>query len=344
MTLSMNPSSLTSLPLRCPLSGSSLELLDNDREILVINEAIEKGDLTLAAGTVPKGTIDSILISADRQHQYPVIDGVPCLLGDFRIVKYEKNDSVKTIDLQMSSLQRKQWKAITARYERWVGGPDGIITKVQEEFQRRNTSLLSEITNGAVILDVGNGGTTRNELLGHKIADSIQTFYALDSSYPMLTRNGTREGQILGDARSIPFSDNSVDYVTINNLLHHIGRHIDSDPSRKMKEIFDEAFRVSRNGIIGVEMIVPYVGQQFEVLALQFLKFMPTFVYSERFYRDLMTDLGAEVIEFESIFQGKMMPPFKFSPPIMDLPFIQLPAFLMPYYFLFYHLRSNASD
>jgi len=340
----MNSSSLSSLPLRCPLSGSSLELLDNDREILAINEAIEKGDLTLAAGTIPKGAIDSILISADGQNRYPVIDGVPCLLGDFRIVKYEENDSVKTIDLQMSSLQRKQWKAVTARYEKWVGGPDGIITKTQEEFQRRNTSLLSEVKNGAVILDVGNGGATSSELLGQKIADSIQTFYALDNSYPMLTRSGTREGNILGDARSIPLSDNSVDYVTINNVLHHLGRHVDAEPSIKMKEVFDEAFRVSRKGIIGVEVLVPHIGEQLEILALQFLKFMPTFVYSEGFYRNLMTDLGAEVIDFESILQCKLMTPFKFFPPIMDLPFIQLPAFLMPYSFLFYHLRSNASD
>ena len=340
----MNASSLSSLPLRCPISGSSLELLENDREILAINEAIEKGDLTLAAGTIPKGAIDSILVSADGQNQYPVIDGVPCLLGDFRILKNKEKDSRKTIDLHMSSLQREQWNAATARYEKWVGGQDGIITKVQEEFQRRNTSLLSEIKNGAVILDVGNGGTTSSELLGQKIADSIQTFYALDSSYPMLTRNGTREGQILGDARSIPLSDNSVDYVTINNVLHHLGRHVDSEPSIGMKEVFEGAFRVARKGVIGVEVLVPHVGEQLEILALQFLKFMPTFVYSEGFYRNLMTDLGGEVIEFESISQCKLMSPFKIFPPIMDLPFIQLPAFMMPYYFLFYHLRSKASD
>ena len=340
----MNSSNLSSLPLRCPLTGSSLELLDNDREIRLINEGIEKGDLTLVAGTIPSGSIDSILISADGENQYPVIDGVPCLLGDFRIVKHQENDSVKTIDLQMSSLQRKQWKVITARYEKWVGAPDGITTKVQEEFQRRHTSLLSEIKNGAVILDVGNGGTTSSELLGQRIANSMQTFFALDSSYPMLTRNGTKEGQILGDARSIPLADNSVDYVTINNVLHHLGRHVDSEPSIKMKEVFDEASRVSRKGIIGVEIIVPYVGQQLEMLALQILKFMPTFVYSEGFYRNLMADLGAEVIEFESIFISKLVSPFKFSPPIMDLPFIQLPSFLMPYCYLFYHLSSNASD
>ena len=109
-----------------------------------------------------------------------------------------------------------------------------------------------------------------------------------------------------------------------------------------MKEVFIEASRVSRKGIIGVEILVPQVGQQLEILALQFLKFMPTFVYSEGFYRNLMSDLGGEVIEFESIFISKLVSPFKFSPPIMDLPFIQLPSFLMPYYYLFYHLSSNA--
>jgi ubiquinone/menaquinone biosynthesis C-methylase UbiE len=204
--------------------------------------------------------------------------------------------------------------------------------------------LLSDFKNGAVILDVGNGGSTNNELLGQKIADSIQTFFALDSSYPMLTRNGIREGQILGDARSIPLSDNSVDYVTINNVLHHLGRHVNSEPSIKMKEVFVEASRVSRKGIIGVEILVPHIGQQAETLALQFLKFMPTFVYSEGFYRNLMNDLGVKIIEFESIFISKLVSPFKFSPPIMDLPFIQLPSFLMPYHYLFYHLSSNASD
>ena len=149
---------------------------------------------------------------------------------------------------------------------------------------------------------------------------------------------------ILGDATSIALSDKSIDFVIINNTLYYFGLHRDFDSSEKMKAFFDEAFRVSRNGIIGVEVLVPHIGEQLEILTLQFLKFMPTFVYSEGFYRNLMTDLGVEVIDFESILQCKLMTPFKFFPPIMDLPFIQLPAFLMPYSFLFYHLRSNTSD
>ena len=259
-------------------------------------------------------------------------------------MKHAKNNSAKEIDLHMSSLQRDQWKAFSARYEKWTGGPDGVITKVQEEFHRRNAALFSDISNGAVVLDVGNGGATVNEQLGQEIASSVKTFYALDSSYLMLTRNGIREGQILGDATNIPFSDKSVDYVIINNTLHHFGRHVDSDPSKKMKEFFDEAFRVSRNGILGVEMIVPHIAQRVETLVLKFLKFMPTFVYSERFYADLIADLEIEVEEFESILQGDLMSPFKFGPPIMDLPFIQLPAFLMPYYFLFYRLSPKISQ
>jgi ubiquinone/menaquinone biosynthesis C-methylase UbiE len=343
MTLLMNPENLSSGPLRCPKTGSSLQLMENGEEILAINTALKSGDLTLAAGSIPEGKIDAVLNSSDGKHQYPVIGGVPCLLDDFRIMPFVKSDSKKKIDLQMSALQREQWKAFSVRYERWTGGPDGVITKVQEEFHRRNATLFSGITNGAVVLDVGNGGATVNEQLGQEIASSVKTFYALDSSYLMLTRNGIREGQILGDATSIPFADKSMDYVIINNTLHHFGRHKDTDPSIKMKEFFNEAFRVSRNGIIGVEMIVPHIAQQIETFVLKFLKFMPTFVYSERFYADLITELGIEVEEFESILQGDMMSPFKFGPPIMDLPFIQLPAFLMPYYFLFYRLKPKAS-
>jgi len=160
----------------------------------------------------------------------------------------------------------------------------------------------------------------------------------------MLTRNGINEHQILGDATRIPLSDKSIDFVIINNTLHHFGLHKDSDSSEKMKAFFDEAFRVSRNGIIGVEMLVPHIAERIEKLFLQFLKFMPTFVYSEKFYSRLIENLGAEIVEFESIPQRKLVSPFWCGPPIMGIPFIKLPAFLTPYSFLFYHLKLGKSQ
>jgi ubiquinone/menaquinone biosynthesis C-methylase UbiE/uncharacterized protein YbaR (Trm112 family) len=342
MTTSVNSCDFHNGPLRCPLTGSRLQLLDNAEEVLSINMALKKGDLTLAAGAIPGGVIDGVLISAMGKHKYPIIAGIPCLLDDFRIVKPAENDPAKEISLQMSALQRKQWVAFSKQYEKWLCEPDGIITRVQEEFQRRNASLLSK--KGATILDVGNGGATSNQQLGKEIASSIDTFYALDSSYPMLTRNGINAHQILGDATSIPLSDKSIDFVIINNTLHHFGLHRDSDSSEKMKAFFDEAFRVSRNGIIGVEMLVPHIAEHIEKLFLQFLKFMPTFVYSEKFYSRLIANLDAEIVEFESISQRKLVSPFWCGPPIMDIPFIKFPAFLTPYSFLFYHLKPGKSQ
>lgn len=337
----MDSIDFSSGPLCCPLTGSDLQLLDSDEEVLAINTALESGDLTLVAGKISGEKIDAVLTSPDGQYQYPIIGGIPCLLNDFRIVKETDNDPTKKVSIRMSALQREQWVEISKHYEKWVCEEDGINTRVQEEFQRRNSERLS--AKGTVVLDIGNGGATANQQLGPEIASSVKTFYALDSSYPMLTRNGINGNQILGDATKIPFSDKSVDYVLINNTLHHFGRHIDSDPLKKMKEFFTEAFRVSRNGIIGVEFIVPHLGQQAEAFVLKFLKYMPTFVYSERFYLDLIQELEVEVLEFDSILHRKLISPFKFGPPIMDLPLIQLPAFMMPYSYLFYRLRPKTS-
>jgi ubiquinone/menaquinone biosynthesis C-methylase UbiE/uncharacterized protein YbaR (Trm112 family) len=330
-------------PLCCPLTRSSLKLLDSDEEVFAINSELQNGELTLAAGKIPGGEIDGVLISTDGQYKYPIIGGVPCLFDDFRIIKQSESGSTKEVSLQMNDLQRDQWEAFSARYERWTGGPDGIITKVQEEFQRRNFDVLLNGMKGAVILDVGNGGATVIEQLGPEVASAIKTFYALDSSYPMLTRNNNNGDQILGDAKKLPFLDKSVDFVLVNNPLHHFGRHKGEDPSKMMKDFFNEAFRVSRNGVIGVEMVIPHLALHVETFVLKYLKFMPTFVYSERFYSRLIADLGVEIVDFETIPQRHLISPFKFGPPIMDLPSIQLPALLTPYSFLFYRLSPKIS-
>jgi hypothetical protein len=48
-------------------------------------------------------------------------------------------------------------------------------------------------------------------------------------------------------------------------------------------------------------MLVPHIAEHIEKLFLQFLKFMPTFVYSGKFYSRLIANLGAGIVEFESI-------------------------------------------
>ena len=156
-------------------------------------------------------------------------------------------------------------------------------------------------TKDTVALDIGNGGATVTSQLGFRIANSLKTFYAVDSSYPTLTRSEFVGDQVLGDAKKIPFSDKSVDYVIFNNTLHHFGLHKDADPSNEIKAFFDEAFRVFRKGVFGVEMVIPHVAQCVETLVLKYMKFMPTFVCSKHFFERLIADIGAEVVDFEAI-------------------------------------------
>ena len=74
---------LSCSPLRCPITGSDLQLLDDTEKVSAINAGLKNGDLTLAAGSIPEGKVDAILISSIMQHQYPVIGGVPYLMEDF---------------------------------------------------------------------------------------------------------------------------------------------------------------------------------------------------------------------------------------------------------------------
>jgi hypothetical protein len=64
---------------------------------------------------------------------------------------------------------------------------------------------------------------------------------------------------------------------------------------------------------------------------------MPTFVCSEKFYSRLIAYLGAEIIEFKSI-------PLRCGQPIMDIPFIKIPAFLTPYSFFICYLKPGKSQ
>mgnify|MGYP006444093329 CR=1 FL=1 len=61
-------------------------------------------------------------------------------------------------------------------------------------------------------------------------------------------------------------------------------------------------------------------------------------IYIKGFYRNLMNELGAEIIEFDSIFISKLVFPFKFSPPNHgpSLEIIHKP--LNKFYFVFFRI------
>jgi uncharacterized protein YbaR (Trm112 family) len=84
-------------PLRCPLTGSTLQLLNSKEEVLAINRDLKEGKLSLVAGTMPRREVDEVLTSSVGQNQYPIIGGIPCLLGDFRIVRLSENNSKNEI-------------------------------------------------------------------------------------------------------------------------------------------------------------------------------------------------------------------------------------------------------
>lgn len=97
--------------------------------------------------------------------------------------------------------------------------------------------LLGDLL-GKKILDVG-AGTGRLTL---KLAKAGAEVTALDVSEEMLKRIKNHELRIknvVGDAESLPFEDNSFDFVVAAFLIVHL---------KDLKRFFDEAYRVLKDG------------------------------------------------------------------------------------------------
>jgi len=80
---------------------------------------------------------------------------------------------------------------------------------------------------GKSVLDLGNGGITKDFLFGKTLAASIPRFIAMARSKIMLKRNGLSDEQVVGDARNIPMKNGVVDYVVSNYLPHHFSMSAD---------------------------------------------------------------------------------------------------------------------
>lgn len=107
-----------------------------------------------------------------------------------------------------------------------------------DSFEKMRLLPLIEPVAGQDILDVG-AGTGR---LIATLTKSGANVIALDISPEMLAqlkKKSPKVDIVVGDAESLPFSDNSFDYVLAAFLIVHL-----KDPKR----FFDEAYRVLKDG------------------------------------------------------------------------------------------------
>ena len=75
----MNPETLKLL--RCVSTGQPLSVLD-DPSVEELNEAIVAGKVVNRAGETMTRPLSGALLNADRTLCYPIVDGIPVLIGD----------------------------------------------------------------------------------------------------------------------------------------------------------------------------------------------------------------------------------------------------------------------
>lgn len=322
--------------LRCPKTGQPMRLDRDAATLRQLNADIAQGRVGFASGRAVDGNVQALLRSVDGSALYPVVDDVACLLGDSRIVPASTGQTLASQSAREREIQREQMAKYSQVYERWTGGEDGPTRAIQKVLDARYRQIFT----GASVLDVGNGGTPADVQLGREVAAVIERFIALDLSSHMLRRSGPFDNQILGDAFELPFEDDAVDIVTVNNTIHHFGRRRGDDPEARVGAFLTEAMRVARRGVVGVELLVPPLAQFVESQLLRLAGFMPTFVYSAPFYERAFRKIDGHVADFHVLRLGQLISPWKIFPPVFDFTWLRVPAFMVPYSFLFFSIEK----
>lgn len=272
--------------------------------------------------------VEKILGTPGGDILYPVVKGVPFLLREAAV--YPGGPAWKSREILLS-MDRAQVniEKFHKNYDKWYKK----ITQAQIMVQQEHFYPLLP---GRRVLDIGNGGLSPSEQLGDDISGSVEFFIPLDRSFSMLFRNGPRENQILADGMHIPLAENSVDYALFNGVIHHLGLKAGENAGRKLGAFFLEGLRVAEKGIIVMEMVVPGFAEKMENLLLKALGRMPTFAYSRNTLLKALRDhdLVAEKKIRKSI--SDLLSPWDWVPPVLELEKLILPAFSIPYSFLFF--------
>lgn len=317
--------------LQCPHTGQPLRLVEDAKALAQINRQLNEGQLRPADGSELPLPVQAVLQTADGASLYPLAGGVVHLLRGNRLVPGSAAGGAAARS-QAAQIQHQQMADYSQVYERWTGGEDGPTLAIQKVLNQRYADRLA----AATVLDIGNGGVPPEAQLSPEIASKLTRFIAADLSPHMLCRSGHFAEMLLADAFQLPLQDNAVDYVTVNNTIHHFGRHRGEDSAQKLKGFFSEALRVARKGVIGVELLVPPLGLLAERMLVNVTGFMPTYVYSAGFYQQLLPTLDANLTDFEVYSLNRLTSPWKIIPPVLDYTWLRVPTFMIPYSFVFF--------
>jgi len=317
----------------CPNSKEILELVKDETKIAEYTEGLKRGKFCLQSAFLPRGEITGFLQNISGQYIYPVINKIPMLTPQSNIVNAKPSSTQNY--LHQNNIDDAQEKSFQAQMEVYSKTDISYWEDLHRAIQKVQIRNSYSRCIGKNILDVGNGGVSLEDQMGKEIASKVGSFISVDKSYYMLNNSKEKQTCVLGDGCTLPFADNTFDYVLCNGVIHHLGKKRGLSEEENIKKFFSECLRVSRNGIIFSDFFIPKFAEWIENLIVTVFGYMATFVYSKSSLLKIFKKLGYQTKEMKFKPIATLIPPLKILAPMISLKWLRVPAFIVPYTFVF---------
>ena len=317
----------------CPNSKETLELIKDQNTIAEYTNGLKLGKLCLQSTSLPRGEITGFLRNVSGQYIYPVINEIPLLSPQSNIVN-TKPSSIQN-HLNQNNPSDSQEKSFQTQMEAYSKTDISYWEDLHRAIQEIRISKYYSRCIGKNILDVGNGGVSLEDQMGEEMASKVGSFISVDKSFYMLNNSKEKQKCVLGDGFNLPFADNAFDYVLFNGVIHHLGKNRGQSQEENIKNFCSECLRVSRNGIIFSDFFIPKFAEWIENLIVKVFGYMTTFVYSKNSLLKIFKRLGYKTNEMKFKPITTLIPPLKILAPIISLKWLRVPAFFVPYTFVF---------
>jgi len=107
---------------------------------------------------------------------------------------------------------------------------------------------------------------------------------------------------------------------------------------------FKETILVSKNGLIISEMIIPRPLEILQSIVLYLLRRMPTYVFSRRTLLEAVANCHLQASEIREYRFTNFVKPFKLFSPIIDFPWLKVPAFIIPFRYLYLVVKKPSES
>ncbi len=218
---------------------------------------------------------------------------------------------------------KKHFKRISSDYQKIVN--KGDVSSYYYKIQRKIEPHLK-----GKVIDIGSGGITRYH--NPQVKQLISMDYVIDF---LKNRKDKNVIPVNGDIRNIPLKNNSVDFVIIQFVIHHLTEKNFKENLVNVKKAISESYRILRKGgiVYIVESVLPSFLEKLEILNYKLIYFLlvclrkpMVFFFSKENLSNLLKANGFLLKEISEIYWGDTK-----QSSIALFPWLKIPHKFLPF-------------